>query len=355
MAKEPTHHHDEDLDLRESEILKSVIRAHIVTGEPVGSRTVSKGMGLDLSAATIRNIMAELEERGILSQPHTSAGRVPTDLAYRLYVDRLMGPSRMSASHAQTIDQALKRSRGEIPELLEEASRQLSRFSKHVGVVLAPEFNRIVVEHLEFVRVSPKRVVAVLVGRSGLVHNRILDVDEPVEQEELDRIGSYLSERYTGKTLPAIRSELLERLSEEREAYDQLVARSLELGHRAVSPGESEAEVFVEGASNLLGEPEFSDLRHVRAVFRALEEKTRLVDLLGRVLESEGVQVVIGQENPHADLVDCSLVASSYRSGGRVMGTVGIVGPTRMEYARAVALVDYLAQLLTRLLSTPEH
>ena len=175
---------DDILESRQKDVLKSVIRAHIVTGEPVGSRTVSRGAGLDLSPATIRNIMAELEEHGLLVQPHTSAGRVPTDLAYRLYVDRLMGRSRMSAAQTHAIDEALERSRGEIPELLEETSRQLSRLSSHVGVVLAPEWRRIVVEQLEFVRLGPHRVVTILVGRSGVVHNRILEVEDPVEQAE---------------------------------------------------------------------------------------------------------------------------------------------------------------------------
>ena len=340
------------LDPREREILKSVIQAHIVTGEPIGSRTLSKETKLDLSAATIRNIMADLEERGLLSQPHTSAGRVPTDSAYRLYVDQLMGPVRMSASDAQAIDEALLRTRGELPELLGEASRQLSRFSHHVGVALAPEFRTVVVEHLEFVRLEGSRVVAILVDRSGVVHNRMLEVAEPLDQGELDRIGRYLSEQFTGSTLPAMREALLRRMAEETATCDRLLARSLALGSRAIEAEAPAAGVFVEGASNLLAAPEFGDIERLRALFRTLEEKGRLVELLGQLLHGAGVQIVIGRENP-ADLADCSVVASTYGVGDRVMGTVGIVGPTRMEYARAVALVDYLARILTRVLSGP--
>jgi len=247
---------DDILEPRHKDVLKSIIRAHIVTGEPVGSKTVSRGGGLDLSPATIRNIMAELEERGLLSQPHTSAGRIPTDLAYRIYVDRLMGRSRMSPVQTHAIDEALERSRGEIPELLEEASRQLSRLSSHVGVVLAPEWRRIVVEQLEFVRLGPRRVVAILVGRSGVVHNRILEVEDPVEQSELDRIGSYLSERYHGWTLPKIREELELRITQERETYNLLAAKALDLGREAVKLARADSEVFIEGTSNLLNSPE---------------------------------------------------------------------------------------------------
>jgi heat-inducible transcriptional repressor len=346
---------DDILDPRHRDVLKSIIREHVVTGEPVGSKTVSRGGGLDLSPATIRNIMAELEERGLLSQPHTSAGRIPTDLAYRLYVDRLMGRRRMSSVQTSAIDEALERTRGEFPELLEEASRQLSRLSSHVGVVLAPEWRRIVVEQLEFVRLGPRRAVAILVGRSGVVHNRILELDDPVEQSELDRIGSYLSERYHGWTLPKIREELERRITEERETYNLLASRALALGRRAVELSRADSGVFIEGTSNLLNSPEFSDIERMRSVFRTLEEKSRLVEMLGRVLDEDGVQVVIGQENENADLATCSLVASPYHSGQRVVGTVGIVGPTRMQYARAVALVDYLAQVLSRLLSTTDH
>jgi heat-inducible transcriptional repressor len=343
-----------DLDPREREILKSIIQAHTLTGEPVGSRTLSRARGLDLSPATIRNIMADLEERGLLVQPHPSAGRVPTDRAYRLYVDRLMGEApRMTAAQAQAIDQALLRSRGEIPELLSEASRQLSRFSKQVGVVLAPEFRRIVVEHLEFVRLEGPRVVAILVDRTGVVHNRILECEELLEQGELDRIGRYLSEQFGGRTLPEMRELLLLRMKEDSAAYDRLVTRSLEFGRRAVEGGDPGAGIFVEGASNLLGSPDFVDLRRMKHLLRTLEEKSRLVELLSLMLEGSGVQVIIGQESPVEALSDLSLVASTYRSGDRVMGTVGIVGPTRMEYARAIALVDHLARVLTRLLSSP--
>ena len=334
------------LGAREREVLRSVIRAHIVTGAPVGSKTLSLGTGMDLSPATIRTVMAELEERGLLVQPHTSAGRVPTDTAYRLYVDHWMGASRVVPAQAQAIDEAL-RTRRDVAELLEEASRQLSRLSHHVGVVLAPELRRIVIEHLEFVRLDPRRVVAVLVDRTGVVHNRIVEEADTSDQEELDRVGRWLTDQFAGLTLQQMREELLRRVSEDRAAYD--------LARKAVEPaaGEAGGDLFVEGMANLLDEPAFADLDRMRAILKTLEEKSRLVELLGRVLDGEGVQVVIGSENPLPGLADCSLVTSTYGAGDRVLGTVGVVGPTRMEYARTVALVDHLAKVLTRLLSSP--
>jgi len=355
MTKDPIQRADNaNLEERELEILKSVIQTHVITGEPVGSRSLSRGSGLDLSPATIRNVMSDLEERGLLIQPHASAGRVPTDRAYRLYVDRLISRPRIGAGQAQEIDIAMQLRRGEIPDLLGEAARQLSRISQHVGVVLTPEMRRIVVEHLEFVRLDPRRVVAILVDRTGVVHNRILEVSEAFEQTDLDLMGRELSYRFAGKTLPEIRESITRELLEERAAYDLLRARLLALGRDAFSIEGESKDVLVEGASNLVGAPDFGGLERTKALLQALEQKGRLVDLLESVLEDVGMKVVIGHENPEAALSDLSVVATTYHAGDRVMGTLGIVGPMRMEYARAIALVDHLAQVLTRFLTNPE-
>jgi heat-inducible transcriptional repressor len=343
-----------ELDLRETEILRSVLKAHILSGEPVGSRTVSRGLSMDLSPATVRSVMSALEDRGLLSQPHTSAGRVPTDGAYRLYVDRLIRAPRLHSSRAEIIDAALFNRQGEITNLLEEASRQLSRFSGNVGIVLAPEMNRIVVEKLEFVRVAAGRVVAILVGRSGVVHNRILDLDSGWSQADMDQMGAYLSEQFSGMTLPAMHREVQRRLREDRATLNRLKRKSMQLGEQAVEGGDGAGAIFVDGASNLLDSPEFADIRKMKALFKALDQKSRLIELLGNVLGGTGVQVTIGLENDLEDLEDCALVASSYQSGGRAVGTLGIVGPTRMEYVQVIALVDHLARILTRFLSGDE-
>jgi heat-inducible transcriptional repressor len=303
--------------------------------------------------------MAELEELGLLNQPHTSAGRVPTAKAYRVYVDHLMRRPRVPAAQAQEIDRALHAARPELTELLGEVSRQLSRFSHQIGVVLAPELRRVIVDHLEFVRLDARRIVAILVGRSGVVHNRILETEAVMEQPELDWIGRYLSEELGGRTLPEMRALVLERMKEERAAYDELVRRGLDLGQRALAAenaAASGADVYVDGTANLLASPEFADPERVRSLVAALERKQALVDVLSRVLEGGGPQVVIGEEgSPGGDLAGCSVVASTYGAGARVMGTLGVVGPTRMEYAEAIALVDYLARLLNRYFSDADN
>jgi heat-inducible transcriptional repressor len=343
------------LDARKSAVLRTIIREHIETGEPVGSRRVAESTRLDLSPASIRNIMSELEDQGLLSRPHASAGGVPTDRAYRLYVDNMIHAPQVGAAQAKAINEALGRSGGEMAELLGAASKQLSHFSNQVGIVLAPDMNRVIVEHLEFVRLDDRRVVAIIVGRSGVVHNRILRIDKPLDQRRLDAIGMYLSEEFAGLTLPRMRDLLRSRLSEEQARRDDTAAEGLELGAKAAEVEESASGLFVEGISNLIALPDFADIDAVRPVFRSLEEKRTLVDLLSRVLEGSGVQVVIGRENPMSDLSRCSLVASNYGAGGRAVGMVGIVGPTRMQYARTIALVDYLAGILTKMLSDQEN
>jgi heat-inducible transcriptional repressor len=335
------------LDARRSAVLKAIVVEHIQSGEPVGSHRVAREARLELSPASIRNIMAELEDDGLLFRPHSSAGRLPTDRAYRLYVDNMISRPQVSAYHAKAIDRALARSRGEVAEMMSEASRQLSLISNRVGIVLAPDLRRIVVEHVEFVRLDRERVLAILVGRSGIVHNRILTVEGMLDQRQLDAAGRYLSEEFRGSTLPRMRARLQARINEERAAYDMLLA--------ALQAEGCESAIFVEGFTNLLGLPDFADLDDVKSLFRALEEKGRLIDLLDRVLEGDGVQVVIGEENPLSDLARCSLVASSYGPQGRAVGMVGIVGPTRMHYSKGIALVDYLAGALTKMLSDDEN
>ena len=198
-----------------------------------------------------------------------------------------------------------------------------------------------------------RRVVAILVARSGVVHNRVLEIAEPAEQVELDRIGRYLTDELGGLTLPEMRDRLLIRMGEERAAYDRLMMQSLELGRQALESREDDAELLVEGASNLIGSPEFSELDAMRDLFRTLEEKKALIQLLSQVIDGEGVQVVIGAENPQEQLSKCSLVVATYGTETQTRGTLGIVGPTRMEYAKAIALVEHLAGVLSRLLSGP--
>jgi heat-inducible transcriptional repressor len=333
---------------RTSEVLLALVRHHIQSGQPVGSSAVARDLRNELSPATIRAIMAELEERGLLAQPHTSAGRVPTDRAFRFYVDHLAGRPKLAPIAARSIESALAFASG-IDSLLEEASRQLSRLSQHVGIVLGPDLRRLVVDRLDFVRLDDRRVIALVLDRAGSVHDRVLTLPEAPVAAELERAGRYLSEELAGRTLPEMRRLVESRLAEERAAYDQMMLCALELGRRALAEVEDEeARLFVEGASNLLGLPDFPDLDLLRDMLRALEDKRRLADLLQRLLEEGGPRVVIGEENPVTALARGALVVATYGTESGAVGMVGLVGPVRMAYPRSLGLVTHLADLLSQ-------
>lgn len=340
-----------ELDARQSEVLRAIIGEHTLTGEPVGSATASRTARVKLSAASIRAVMSELEGMGLLWQPHTSAGRVPTDLAYRVFVDRLMQRPRVTAAQAELIERAVNDNQGEFAALLGLVSRQLSQLSNQVGLVLAPTLRRVIVDHLEFVRLDRRRILAILVGPTGVVHNRVLHVEESPDQQELDRCSRYLSAEFGRHTLRQMRTLLRRKMNEERALYDRLLAQRLELGRRAVEEQAQDSEVLVEGTANLLDTPESADRGKLKAMLHALEQKETLIRILSQVLDGKGVQVVIGKENPVIELADLSLVAATYGTEDQAFGTLGIVGPKRMEYARAIALVDFLGNLLTRVLS----
>lgn len=342
-----------ELDRRDREVLREVIRSFIESGEPVGSRTVSKIYPEGLSAASIRNIMADLEEAGYLRQPHTSAGRVPTDRGYRYYVDSLLTGSEVPRSDRDKVAEAIKRPGG-LPEALEEISRLLSRLTHQIGFVVCPDHTQAILRHIEFVSLGPHRILAILVDRSGVIHNRIAEISEELTQEDLDRTSRYLVAEYQGKTLPEIREALLARMKEEKAAFDSLLARAITLGTQFLdSQEEAGTQVFVQGRSNILQQPDFADIEEMRRIFETFEARGKLVKILDEVVDSEGLRVVIGSEHPDPALAHFSLVASPYKVGDRPGGVLGILGPTRMEYARAIALVDYISKLLSKILTAP--
>jgi len=342
-----------ELDRRSQDILRHAVEAFISSGEPVGSRTLSKVYGL--SSATIRNVMSDLEELGFLFQPHTSAGRVPTDRAYRFYVDTVTGAAPLSASERQRIGSSLRRTAGNVDELMQASSRLLAELADTVSFVIAPDFTRSVLRHVDFVVLSPRRMLVVLVSETGQVTNRVIEVDfdhDELEPEELRRSARYLEEQFRGHTLAEARELLLARIREGRAAYDRLMRKALELGQKAFSEDISHTDLYLDGAARVLRKPEFSgNIDRARQLLATLEERGRLVTILNACLEGNGLRILIGSEAAVPDFQDLAVIAARYRWRDRELGALGVMGPTRMEYAKLISIVSYIARSLSEAMS----
>jgi len=347
---------DLQLNGREQQILSAVVEHHVGTGEPVPSRAISGKGPQRLSPASIRHTMAELEERGLLEQPHASAGRIPTELGYRVYVDNLMRQRRVAPADQEFIQQSLDRPISEVSDLFTQVPRVLASLSHQVGVVISPNLSELRLRRIEFVRLAARRVVAIVVAQSGVIHNKVFESGEEHTQEALDKAGRYLTDTFEGSTLPEVREKILSLLAEEQALYDRLHRDALNLGRAGMDDAgapSDHARVFLDGATNLLAAPEFADLERIKGVFRTIEEKNNLLRLLDRCIEEGGggVKVLIGSENRLPDLDHCALVASTYGAEGSPRGVLGLIGPTRMEYAKAVALVEYVSRFFGQMLA----
>jgi heat-inducible transcriptional repressor len=341
------------LDGRSREVLASVIAAYIESAAPVSSRQLTKGGKFGLSSASLRNAMADLEDLGFLTHPHVSAGRVPTDRGYRAFVGELMTTRLPSAQERARIAEELTAEPFETDRFFQAASRVLSRLTGEVGVVAAPASARFVLESVHFTRLTEHRILVAEVSDTGLVESRLIETRDDFSQPELDAISSRLTVDYAGRTLDEIRALLLEALAEEKSRVDRALARALELGRRAFAEGRTEGDaVYVDGTESLLEKPEFrGDVDALRRMFRALEEKARLVSLLTDCLAWSGARVVIGSESPFTDETQTAVVTVPYMKGDRVLGALGVVGPRRMEYDRVVPLVEELGRYVSRRLS----
>lgn len=344
-----------ELDSRARDVLREIVMQHIASGEAISSRSLAKCGRFDLSPASLRNVMADLEDLGYLQQPHTSAGRVPTDRGYRFFIEHLMKSRTLTSAERATIDEEVGGA-NEIDEVLHLASRVLSKLSDQVGVVFMPTLLQFVIRSMDFVQVAESRILCVIVGINGVVVNKIIETRQPFTRDELEKIGRYITAEFTGLTLDAIRRRLVRMTEEERACHDQMLQKTISLGIEAVNDvAPVEHELYVEGAVSILTKPEFSDARSLRKTFLALQEKEKLIELLNSFLSEEGIQVLIGSESDFTQLNNFSVVARRYGTQAAPLGMVGIIGPMRMEYARIAPLVDYLGRALSRKIEEQEH
>lgn len=335
------------LDSRSREILEQTVHLFITAGEPVGSRTLSKVNSQGLSPATIRNIMSDLEEQGLLYQPHTSAGRVPTDRGYRVYVSLLMESYGLDHEERRLIREQMRGSDAGLDELVQRASRLLSNLTGMVGFVIGPDFGHSVLRRVDFVRLGPRRVLVVLVSQAGQVSNRIVALSEDLTGEELAQCARYLEDQFRGYTLHEVRELLVLRMKALEAAVNDLVRSALTIAEAAFS-GDLTSDVHLEGTSRMLSAPEFTrNIDRAQQLFATLEKRHRLVSILNACLEGDDLQIVIGSETQVPDLEGISLIGARYTDGMQELGSIGIMGPTRMEYARHVPIVDYIAGTLS--------
>lgn len=337
---------------REREILTAIVETFITTGEPVGSRTLARSNREGLSPATIRNVMADLADAGFLEQPHTSAGRVPSTEAYRYYVEQLTGKAHLSHADENIIHDSLA-GISDVPEFMERTSRVLSLISHNVGVAVAIGGPKNALEHVYFSRLGDQKVLAVVVTKSGVVRDRVLRLD--ISQSDLDVAARFINDNFRGWTMESMRAEVARRLEQERSEYDGLMA-SIELLYRqgALATDEGVRVVFVEGASNLVSGEQ--DRQRLRELLQTLEEKQKLVELLGAYLDAkqEAVRVVIGLDQALPSMRNLVLIGAPARVNGEVMGSLAVIGPTRIDYQHTMTAVSYIAQLFDKVLNESE-
>lgn len=339
----------ENLAGREKAILHSLIDYYIATATPVGSRIIANKYRLGISPATIRNTMQDLEEMGLLTHPHTSSGRVPTDKGYRVYVDTLLEPEELTQSEEKQIKNEILVDYAAVEDLLEQTSRVLANVSNQLGVTIAPRFDQGILARIDLIPVGDKKILVVLAVKHGLVRTVLLETESCLKTEALEKIKSILSERLCGLTLGEIKGSMEQRLKEVSNADPKLIRLFLESGENLLNFPEAE-QIHLGGTANIVDQPEFKDREKLRNLMELIEEKRLLAELISAKGIKEGITITIGNEIQRGEMQPFSLVTSSYKAG-KVSGTIGIIGPTRMRYAKLVSLVDYTAKLLSEVLS----
>ncbi|EPR41463.1 heat-inducible transcription repressor HrcA [Desulfovibrio sp. X2] len=355
------------LNERETRTLTTIIELYIETAQPVGSRTVSRASGLGLSPASIRNVMADLTEKGYLEQPHTSAGRVPSALAFELYLEQGVRPAFLSEPERRIIVSSLGEAAGDISDLLRQACRLLSGLSKQVCMVMAPMQGEVCWKRIEFALIKPTLVMVILVLQGGLIQKKLVELERPVTSDDLVRYANYLNDLFTDKTVSQVRAHLLREMERARSALSEYFTQALRLASETVA-AESERELFVEGAVNVISQPEFAGPESIRRLLSMLEERTRLLDILDRVMESGGVLVSLDRLDrlDRPDSADrqegidglmggepfpgLSVIARPYGAQGQAIGVIGLLGPMRMNYAGLMPVVSCTADAISDIL-----
>ncbi|MDX1512238.1 MAG: heat-inducible transcriptional repressor HrcA [Gammaproteobacteria bacterium] len=334
-----------ELNERAQHLLKTLVERYIREGQPVGSRALSRDSGLDLSAATVRNVMADLEELGLLRSPHTSAGRVPTARGYRLFVDTLLKVEPLDDAQVFNLERGFQ-SDGDPAKLMERASSILSDITHLAGIVMLPRQEHATLRQVEYLPLSEHQVLAILVVNDREVQNKIIQTDRRYTASELERAANYINSLCAGTDLYRVRQQLLEELKSDREHMNRMMLAAIEMADKAFDAKPPVDDFVVAGQTNLMEYGELSDMEKLRRLFEAFNRKRDILHLLDQSLKANGVQIFIGEESGYEVFDDCSVVTSPYESDGEVLGVLGVIGPTRMAYDRVIPIVDLTARLL---------
>jgi len=344
-----THDGRDELSERAQQLLRALIESYIRDGQPVGSRALSRESGLSLSSATIRNVMADLEELGFVASPHTSAGRIPTDKGYRFFVDTLLHVRPLDSVAVSEMRRQFDTSHDSSKALVAAASQLLSSVTQLAGVVTLPRSQQASITQVEFVTLSENRVLVVLVFNDREVQNRIIQLERYFSPDELKRASNFLNEQFRGRTLPQVRQEILRQIKEAHEHMNTLMLDAISVAQQVFAPeskDEDRLEYVIAGETNLMGVAALSSVERLRRLFEAFNEKRDFLHLLDQSLRAEGVQIFIGHESGYQVLDDCSVITAPYGDGESVIGVLGVIGPTRMAYERVIPIVDMTAKLL---------
>ncbi len=340
------------LDERSRQVLNAVVRSYIDRPDPVGSRFVTRKYSFGFSPATIRNTMADLEEMGFLRQPHTSSGRVPTDKGYRFYVDSLGEDEKagniveLPKEFAEHFSRRLEEFKNDISAMFSEVTNTLSSLSNYVGVLLPPKAENTTFNRIDLIKFKGDQIVAILLTDEGIIKNKVLQADPMLRQEDLNRIAEYLNAEFTGHTLDEINGMLMQRVRREKAQWDKLISRAISIYEQAMSFAEN--DIFVSGLYDVMNLPDFSDISKIKELSKAIKEKHVIIKLLAELSDAAGVRVAIGNENPVNELKGLSVVSSMYKEGDRPIGIIALIGPTRMDYSKAIFMVDTIARCVSR-------
>lgn len=336
---------DNSLDQRSQYFLKALIEHYITDGQPVGSRTLARNQDLKLSPATVRNVMADLEDSGFILSPHTSAGRIPTVPGYRVFVDSLISLQPVEKQLAMRIQEQLLDAEDE-EQVISSASQLLANMTKMAGVVMVPRHVRVVVTELQFLALSDNRVLVVLVNSKGEVQNRVFETTEKFTRSSLERASNYINAHFAGAELETMRLNIVKAMSKDRNDMDELIAQSLKMADLAMQDADDEDYVLT-GQTNLMGFDEFAQLDELRQIFEAFSEKQHILHLLDSCRQAEGIQIFIGEESGYGALEKCSVITAPYGNGDEIAGVMAVIGPTRMAYDKVIPIVDITANFLS--------